>query len=126
MIKSILVATAVVLTTMPAFSEEIQITPLTKKSSAVFGLVSSYDGPPTISLASNDVPSAIHCRSRAHSKFLELGAKNMSEPDSNSQWGILGSIRAVVWCRGTQAITATAGTNYTSTTELRDEIRKAF
>jgi hypothetical protein len=118
MIKSILIASAIILNSAPAFSQTITKNPTT------FGL--SQDRPPSIALASVDVPSAIYCRNRARSKFFELSARNMSEEDNNSQWGLIGNIQAIVWCRGTQAVIGVAGSNWTSVSELREEIKRAF
>jgi len=73
-----------------------------------------------------NIPNNISCRSKARSKYFELNARNMSNDSDNSQWGSIGSMQALVWCRDSQAIIAIAGNDYNSVAELRDEIKKAF
>ena len=133
MIKSILVATTAILMTTPALAESIQspqtVKPVTAPS-AVFGALSSSSGgssvPPAIALSAVDITSNIACRSKARAKYFELGARDMSRDDSIAQWGTIGSMQAVVWCRGTQAVIAVAGSDYTSVAEVRDELKKSF
>jgi hypothetical protein len=136
MIKSILVATTAILMATPALAENIQSAQTLKQvsvpnaTSGLFGALSSSSGgsavPPAMALSAVDVTTNIACRSKARAKYFELGARDMSKDDSNSQWGTVGSMQALVWCRGTQAIVAVAGSDYGSVGELRDELKKAF
>lgn len=121
MIKSILAAIALsTATALPAFADA----PKAFSSSLGSG---RYDGPPSITSQVVDVPSNVYCRSRARAKYFELGGKDFSVEDSNSQWATFGtSMRALVWCRSTTAVIIVAGSNVTSINELRDEIVKAF
>jgi hypothetical protein len=79
-----------------------------------------------MSLYAVNIANNIACRSKARSKYFELGARDMSSENLNAQWGTVGSMQAVVWCRDSQAIIAVAGANYDSVKEVRDEIVKAF
>ena len=105
MIKSLLVA-AIVLAATPSFAQSV--------------------GVPSMSLGVADINSNISCRTKARAKYFELGARDMSPDDSNSQWATINSMKALVWCRGNQAIISVAGSSVSSITELRDEILKAF
>jgi hypothetical protein len=80
----------------------------------------------TGSLTSSVISSNISCRNKARSKYFELGATNMSNPNDNDQWAIVNGMRTLVWCRNTEAIITVIGFNVDSLTELRDEIKKAF
>lgn len=126
MIKTILTTAAIALTTVPVFAETTQSTKATPSASSFSSLSVPSTPPPAMALHALDVPSAIVCRTRARAKYFELGAKDLSNPESNAQWGTVGSMQAVVWCRGTQAIVSVAGGNYNSVAELRDELAKAF
>lgn len=114
MIKSILVAAASVLVAAPAISAPIERASLVN------------DTPPFISASVVDTPSSFYCRTKARSKYFELGAREISNEDSNSQWAIVGRNRALIWCRGSQAIIIVTGSNSTAIEELRDELKKAF
>ena len=97
------------------------------KSAAFGGFTGTNDTPPTMALYATGVANNIACRNAARAKLFELGARNMSSSDSNSQWGVIGTnMKAVVWCRETQAIIAVSGYNYNSVSEARDELAKAF
>lgn len=109
MIKTILTAVAVALTSTPVLAE-----------------TSGDNTAPIMSLYSTSIVNNILCRNKARSKYFEFSARDMSASDSNSQWATIGSLKAVVWCRDTQAIIAVSGFNYNSVVELRDEIVKGF
>jgi hypothetical protein len=81
---------------------------------------------PFITVSVVGTENSISCRIRARSKYLELGARDVSRAESNSQWGTVGSMQALVWCRDTQAIIVVGGPDNGSVVELRDEIKKAF
>ena len=82
--------------------------------------------PPTISVAVANVSSNIACRNKIRAKYFELGATRMADANSNTQWATINGMSALVWCRDTQAVINTAGSNYNSVYELRDEIFKIF
>lgn len=106
MIKSLLIA-ATVLAATPSFAQSV--------------------GVPSMSLGTADTSSNISCRNKARAKYFELGARDMSSEDNNSQWATINSMKALVWCRnGNQAIIAVSGNSFNSVAELRDEIQKAF
>ena len=143
MINNILIAAAVTIPVTPLcapiLAEEItsprQIPTVAAaqvptKSAAFGGMVSSLSGSettaPTMSLWETSVANNIACRNAARSKFFELGARNMSESSSNSQWATIGNMKALAWCRDNRVIISVAGYNYDSVIELRDEIKKAF
>jgi hypothetical protein len=128
MIKTILTATAIALTSTPVLADTVQSPKTTQAPSANSFGFSSLGGttPPALTLYAISSTSNISCRSKARSKYFELGARDMSKDDSNAQWATVGTMQAVVWCRDTQAIIAVAGSNQTSVVELRDEIAKAF
>ena len=128
MIKSILTAATIALTAAPVFADTAQSPKSNTPPAATFGFVSSAgsDVPPAMALNTVNITSNISCRAKARSKYFELGARDMSKDDSNAQWGTVGTMQAVVWCRDTQAIIAVAGSNQSSAVELRDEIVKAF
>lgn len=94
--------------------------------SSVLGSSGSESIPPSMSLGVRVVQNNIACRNTARSKFFELGARDMSSSDSNSQWAIIGNMRAIVWCRDNQAVISVSGYNYDSVTEVRDILGKAF
>ena len=135
MLNNILLAAAVTIPVnplcAPLLAEEVtspKPVPTASAPAAVFGgLGETGSMPPTMALYATGVANNIACRNAARSKFFELGARNMSSSDSNSQWGVIGTnIKAVVWCRETQAIIAVSGYNYNAVSEARDEIAKAF
>ena len=143
MINNILLAAAVAIPTTPlcapVLAEEItsprQIPTVAAaqvptKSAAFGGMVSSLSGSettaPTMSLWETSVANNIACRNAARSKFFELGARNMSESSSNSQWATVGNMKVVAWCRENRVVISVAGYNYDSVVELRDEVIKAF
>jgi len=129
MIKTILTATAVALTSTPVFADSITAptaSPTVKSSSFGFSSSAPADIVPSLSLAAVNINNNISCRARARAKYFELGARDMSRDDSNAQWGTVGNMQAVVWCRDTQAVIAVTGASFNSVTELRDEIRKVF
>jgi hypothetical protein len=97
------------------------------RTAATFGALSSGGStPPSMSLGVRSTPNNIACRNTARSKFFELGARDMSDSNSNSQWATVGNMKVLVWCRDTQAIISVAGDNYDSVTEVRDVLGKAF
>jgi hypothetical protein len=89
-------------------------------------LSSGGSNPPSMSLGVRSTPNNIACRNTARSKFFELGARDMSDSNNNSQWATVGNMKVLVWCRDTQAIISVAGDNYDSVTEVRDVLGKAF
>ena len=144
MINNLLVAAAVAIPVTPLcapiLAEEItspKPTPVLASSSSpkssTFGAMSSVLGssasesaPPSMSLGVRVIQNNISCRNTARSKFFELGARDLSPSDSNSQWATIGNMRAIVWCRDNQAIISVVGYNYDSVTEVRDILSKAF
>jgi len=136
MISNILLAAAVAIPVTPlcapVLAENItspKTSPVTVPTAA-FGALGSSDGgesmPPTMALYETNVSNNIACRNAARSKYFELGARDLSSSDSNSQWATIGNMRAVVWCRDTRAIISVTGYNYNSVVEARDAIVKAF
>ena len=127
MIKSILTAAAIALTAAPVFADTVT-SPKAKPvdENLMFGAFVNDTVVPSMALGVVNITSNISCRAKARSKYFELGARDMSKDDSNSQWGTVGSMQAVVWCRDTQAVLSVAGNSFNSVTELRDEIQKAF
>jgi hypothetical protein len=116
-------------TTSPRQVPTVASTPGSSKSAAIGGMVSSFGNEtiaPTMSLWEKPVANNIACRNAARSKFFEIGARNMSESSSNSQWATVGNMKAIAWCRDNRVIISVAGYNYDSVVELRDEIKKAF
>ena len=91
-----------------------------------FGQGLSVNDAPSLGLAQKAVENNIACRTKARSKFLELGARDMSTPDSNSQWATISNMRAVVWCRGNQAVIGVSGHSYNAVNELRDVLFDAY
>ena len=134
MIKSMLLAASIAVPTIcaPVLAEEVSSpkpVPVTATATlASVGTVGAFSGstPPAMSLYAVNITNNIACRSKARSKYFELGARDMSSENLNAQWGTIGSMQAVVWCRDSQAIIAVAGSNYDSVKEVRDEIVKAF
>ena len=113
----------------PILAEEITSPKSVPTATAAFGGMSSFSNtntPPAMSLYAVNIANNIACRNKARSKYFELNARDMSRDDSNAQWGTVGSMQALVWCRDTQAIIAVSGVNYESVRELREEIQKAF
>ena len=105
--------------------------PVKSTGNPTAAMFSAFNGgesstPPSMALGSAGVANNIACRSKARTKLFELGARDMSDSNINSQWAIVGNMRVLVWCRETQAITSVAGSNYDSVKELRDELQKAF
>ena len=106
MIKKLLLGTAILGTVTPSLAQT--------------------QAPPTISVAVANISSNIACRNKTRAKYFELGATRMADPNSNTQWATINGMSALVWCRETQAIINTAGSDYNSVYELRDEILKVF
>lgn len=97
------------------------------RTSGMFSAFSSGGStPPSMSLGVRATPNNISCRNAARSKMFELGARDMSDSNNNSQWATVGNMKVLVWCRDTQAIISVAGDNYDSVTEVRDVLGKAF
>jgi hypothetical protein len=92
----------------------------------VGGLGQTGSMPPTMALYEKQVNNNIACRNAARSKYFELGAKDLSQSDSNSQWATVGNMKVVAWCRENRVVISVAGYNYDSVVELRDEVIKAF
>lgn len=92
----------------------------------VFGQGLSVNDPPSLGLAQKAVDNNITCRTKARSKFLEMGARDLSPSDSNSQWATISNMRAVVWCRGDQVVIGVSGHSYNSVNELRDVLYAAY
>jgi len=136
MIKSMLIAAFIAvpsnLLCSPILAEEITspkttAIPMTAAwSSAPTSAVSSSNIPPALSLYAVNINNNISCRAKARAKYFELGARDMSNDTSNAQWGTIGNMQAVVWCRDSQAVIAVAGNSYDSVKELRDELAKSF
>ena len=131
MINNILLAAAVAIPVTPLcapiLAEEVTSPKATPNVSAfVGGLGETGSMPPTMSLYEANVANNIACRNAARSKFFELGARDMSTSDSNAQWGTIGNMKAVVWCRENRAIISVAGYSYNAVVEARDAIAKAF
>jgi len=138
MIKSMLIAAAVAVPSnplcAPILAEEITSPKTNSTPAAVFSAApaaasfstNNNSVPPSLALAAVNVANNIACRSKARAKYFELGARDMSNDTSNGQWGIVGTMQAVVWCRDNHAVIAVAGNSYNSVSELRDEIQKAF
>lgn len=97
------------------------------RTSGVFSAFNSgVSTPPIMSLGVRTTSNNIACRNTARSKLFELGARDMSDSNNNSQWATVGNMRVLVWCRDTQVIISVAGSNYDSVTEARDVIGNAF
>ena len=135
MLNNILLAAAVAIPVTPycapILAEEVTspkpIPTLAANPSAfVGGLGETGSMPPSMALHEKAVANNIACRNAARSKFFELGARDMSPSDSNMQWGIVGNMRAGVWCRENRAFITVAGYSFDSVKELRDELAKAF
>lgn len=113
----------------PVLAENIdspKTVPTVSAPAAFSAALSGGDNPPSMYLAVRSINNNIACRNAARSKYFEVGARDMSSSDNNSQWGTVGSMQAVVWCRDTQAIIVVAGGSGNSAEELRDTITKAF
>lgn len=133
MINNILLAAAVSIPVTPLCAPVLAENVTSPKPVAVptvmTGLVSSLNiegTPPSLAFAERAVANNIACRNAARSKFFELGARGMSTSDSNSQFGIVGSNHAVVWCRENRAFIVVAGQSYDTVKEIRDTIVNAF
>jgi hypothetical protein len=101
MIKSVLTATAVILSSVP----------------------SAFAGAPATSITSaSTIYGQFGCMERARNKFFALGATGITS-DNSFIWGYVNDSTVGVWCRGQEAIVIASGDNATS---LRDEIKKAF
>jgi hypothetical protein len=97
-----------------------------RTSNLISSLSSGGPTPPSMSLGVRATPNNIACRNTARSKLFELGARDMSDSNNNSQWATVGNMRVLVWCRDTQAIISVAGNSYDSVTEVRDVLGNAF
>lgn len=106
MIKPLSIVATIILSATPSFAQSVGI--------------------PSMAVGVVDIVSNISCRNKARMKYFEIGARDMSPDDSNSQWATIGSMKSFIWCRGNQAFVSVAGNNYNSVTELRDELRAAF
>ena len=101
MIKSILTATAIILSSVPA----------------------AFAGPPGTGVSSvSTIYGQFGCMERARNKFFVIGATSITS-DNSFIWGYVSDATVGVWCRGQEAIIVAAGDNYSN---LRDEIKKAF
>lgn len=98
--------------------------PSPKSPSALMGMAPS--SVPSLTASVVNISNNISCRSKARAKYFELGARDMSNSEDNGQWGTVGNMQALVWCRDTQAIIVVGGQSTNSINELRDEIKKAF
>jgi hypothetical protein len=126
MIKSVISAIAAVpmIVGAPVFAEEI-VSPKQIPTSSMFSGLSRNSAPAMVLWAIN-INSNITCRSKARSKLLELGARGMTSSTDNAQWGIIGDMNSLVWCRNDYAIIAVSGSNYDAIKELRDELKGEF
>jgi len=104
MIKKLLLGVAILGTATPSFAQSA----------------------PIISVAVANISSNVACRTKARSKYFELGGTRMADANSNTQWATINGMSALVWCRETQAVINTAGSDSNSVYELRDEILKIF
>lgn len=96
---------------------------------AVTSLASSSvatDPVPSLTASIVGVSNNISCRTKARAKYFEVGARDMSGPEDNAQWGTVGSMKALVWCRDTQAVIIVGGQSVGGINELRDELKRAF
>jgi len=133
MINNILLAAAVSIPVTalcaPVLAENVT-SPAQKQVSApvnaAFGGLGEVNTPPALTLSVRGINNNIACRNAARSKYFELGARDMSASDSNTQWGTVGNMQAVVWCRDSYAVIGVAGQNNSSVVELRDAVAKAF
>lgn len=101
MIKSILTATAIIFSSVPA----------------------AFAAAPGVGVSSaSTIYGQFGCMERARNKFFAIGATGITS-DNSSIWGYVGDSTVGVWCRGQEAIIVAAGDNYSN---LRDEIKKAF
>ena len=128
MIKTILTATAIALTSTPVLADTVQSPKTTQAPSANSFGFSSLGGttPPALTLYAISSTSNISCRSKARSKYFELGATDMSKDTENAQWGTFGNIQALVWCRGPEAVISVSGRSFNAVVEVKDELKKAF
>lgn len=133
MINNLLLAAAVSIPVTPlcapVLAENIdspKTIPALAAPAAFSAALSGGNTPPSMYLAVRSINNNIACRNTARAKYFEVGARDMSDSNSNSQWGTVGSMQAVVWCRDTQAIIAVAGGTGNSAEELRDTIANGF
>ena len=129
MIKSTLLAAALTLPSTPLCAPILASTinsPAPTPRVMSFGAGLSANDAPSLGLAQKAVENNITCRTKARSKFKELGARDMSSPDANSQWGTVSNMRVVAWCRGNQVVIGVSGHSYNSVNELRDIIYDAY
>lgn len=132
MIKSLLLAAAVTIPTNPlcapllAGQTDSQEPKPVMASSMKFGAGLSAEDPPSLSLGYSPVDNNIVCRERARTKFRALGARNMSAPESNTQYAYIGNMQAIVWCRENHAVIGVAGHSFNSVKELRDVLLATF
>ena len=129
MLNNILIAAAVTIPVnplcFPVLAENVT-SPKPIPVTSVFAGLGDGDRAPAIALHEKVVTNNIVCRNAARSKFFELGARNMSPSEENAQFGIVGNMNSVVWCRGNRAIISVAGPDYSAVSELRDELARAF
>lgn len=88
--------------------------------------VGAQETPPSMALWGTSVPSNIVCRTKARSRFLELGGKDLSGTSDNAQWSSINGMKALVWCRSDNAVIAVSGSSYSAVSELLDEIKKVY
>ena len=81
---------------------------------------------PAVTAYVSTINSNIACRNKVRAKYFELGATNMSNSNDNAQWANINGMKALTWCRDTQAIIVVSGSDNSSIGELRDEILKVF
>ena len=126
MVKSLMAALAAfpMIFVAPSFAEEINSPKQIPTSSMFSGL--SRNSAPAMVLWAININSNITCRSKARSKLLELGARGMTSSTDNAQWGIIGDMNSLVWCRNDYAVIAVSGSNYEAIKELRDELKGEF
>ena len=127
MLNNILLAAAVTIPVNPLCAPVLADNVTSPKPvPSMFAGLGDGDRAPAIALHEKAVANNIACRNAARSKFFELGARNMSPSEENAQFGIVGNMNSVVWCRGNRAIISVAGPDYGAVSELRDELARAF
>lgn len=130
MIKTLLAAALILPPTQlcaPVLAEDFTSPkPTPVVMSAWMGPGPGPSNPPAIAVSVVNIANNASCRSRARSKYFEMGARDLAPQDSNSQWGTIGSSQGLVWCRDNHAVISVAGPNFDTVVEFKDELKKAF
>jgi hypothetical protein len=129
MINNILLAAAVSIPVTPLcapiLAEEVTSPKEIPVVSSMFSGLSN-DRAPAMAVSVVNINSNITCRSKARSKYLELGARGMEESTNNYQWGIVGNMNSIVWCRENHAIISVAGDDFDAVVELKNELKGLY